>query len=125
MLGKETYPLWVKGFSENSQMFGVWKEGTKVDFIDLEMGGGTRAVLKVLDKPNRIVAEHITGLNKDRLPETKGMENWIGTTEEYILSEKNKITTLSILMHYHPDFEKMLDKGWKTSLKLLKKLCEK
>ena len=52
------------------------------------------------------------------------MENWIGTTEEFILNEKNGATKLTINMHYHQDFEKMLDEGWDKSLKLLKNLCE-
>ena len=124
MLGEDTYPQWIKGFSENSDMVGECKEGTEIDFIDTGRGG-TRAVLDVLDAPNRLLARHIAVLDKDRNVEKEGMENWIGTVEEYILKENNKITTLTILMHYHPDFEKMLDEGWNKSLKLLKELCEK
>jgi uncharacterized protein YndB with AHSA1/START domain len=123
MLGKETYPQWIKGFSENSEMIGEWKQDTEVDFIDADRGG-TRAVLEVVDEPNRLVAKHISGLTKDRVLETKDMENWVGTTEEYVLSEENNVTTLKILMHYHPDFEEMLNEGWSKSLKLLKELCE-
>ena len=123
MLGENTYPLWVKGFSENSEMFGEWKEGSEVDFIDVGRGG-TRAILEVVEKPNRVLAKHIAVLSKDRVPQTEGMENWIGTTEEYLLSEENGVTELKIVMYYHPDYEQMLDEGWRKSLQLLKQLCE-
>jgi hypothetical protein len=123
MLGKKTYVQWAKGFSENSNLIGEWKQGTQIDFIDTGRGG-TRAVLEVVDKPNRLLAKHIAVLSKDREPQTEGMENWIGTTEEYVLNEENEVTHLMILMHYHPDYETMLDEGWGKSLKLLKELCE-
>lgn len=124
MLGKKTYELWIKGFSENSTVVGEWKQGTEIDFIDIGKGG-TRAVLDIVDEPKHILARHIAVLTKDRELQSEGMENWIGTTEEYVLSEDNGITTLKIIMHYHPDFEKMMDEGWNKSLKLLKELCEK
>jgi hypothetical protein len=104
-------------------MIGDWKEGTKVDFVDTGKGG-TRAILEVVDEPNRVLAKHIAVLSKDREPQTEGMENWIGTTEEYLLVENNGETELKIIMFYHPDYEKMLDEGWDKSLKLLKELCE-
>ena len=124
MLGDKTYVQWVKGFSENSEVVGEWKQGTEIDFIDAGRGG-TRAVLEVVDEPNRLRAKHIAVLSKDRELKTEGMENWIGTTEEYLLKEENGITTLKILMRYHPEYEKMLDEGWEKSLKLLKELCER
>lgn len=124
MLGEKTYVQWMKGFSENSEVVGEWKQGTKIDFIDTGRGG-TRAVLEVVDEPNRLLAKHIAVLSKEREPQTEDMESWIGTTEEYFLNEENGITTLKILMHFHPDYEKMLDDGWDKSLKLLKDLCEK
>ena len=123
MLGETTYPEWVKGFSANSQVVGEWKEGCEIDFIDPNMGG-TRAMLEIVDEPRKIRAKHISGLTKNGEPETKGMENWIGTTEEYVLNEEKGITTLTITMHYHQDFEKMLEEGWNKSLPLLKELCE-
>ena len=123
MLGEQTYPQWIKGFSENSDKIGEWKQGTEIDFIDVGKGG-TRAVLEIVDAPNHLLAKHITGLDKDRNPLAEGMENWIGTTEEFILDEIDGATTLTINMHYHQDFEKMLDEGWDKSLKLLKNLCE-
>ena len=72
MLGEDTYPQWIKGFSENSDMVGEWKEGTEIDFIDTGRGG-TRAVLDVLDAPNRLLARHIAVLDKDRNVEKEGM----------------------------------------------------
>lgn len=122
MIGTNTYPKWIKGFSENSQIIGEWVQGTKVDFIDPNMGG-TRALLEIVDKPNRILAKHIAMLSKDRKPEERA-EKWVGTLEEYILTEDEGVTTLTIKMHLHPDFEEMLSSGWKVSLKLLKELCE-
>ena len=123
MLGEKTYPLWIKGFSENSKMIGEWKQGTEVDFID-DGRGGTRAILEVVEEPIRVLARHIAVLTEDGKPQTEGMENWIGTREEYLLKEEEGSTALTILMHYHPDYEQMLDEGWGVSLQLLKELCE-
>lgn len=124
MLGENSYPQWTKGFSENPAVVGQWIQGAEIDFLDSDKGG-TRAVLEVIDEPYRILAKHIAGIDKDRKIITEGMENWIGTTEEYVLVEDNGKTNLKINMHYHSDFEKMLDEGWPKCLELLKKLCEK
>ena len=124
MFGDNTYPQWIKGFSENSDMVGEWKEGTDVDFIDVDQGG-TRGKIELLNAPNEISIKHIAVLDKDRNVVEDGMENWIGTVEAYLLEEIDGKTHLTINMHYHPDFEQMLDDGWNKSLKLLKELCEK
>lgn len=123
MLGKETYPRWSKGFSDNPQAIGDWKTDSEIDFVE-EGRGGTRAVLEVVDEPNRVLARHIAMLDKDRMPETEGMENWVGTTEEYRLTEKNGVTNMTVLMHFYQDYEQMFDEGWPKCLQLLKELCE-
>ena len=125
MLSKDTYAEWVKGFAENSLFVGEWTQGTHMDFIHPNHGG-TRATLDIVDRPHRLQATHIALISKDGSLDTTSefAKTWIGTVEEYILQTENDTTHVTIVMHFHPDYEDMLDKGWKKSLQFLKALCE-
>ena len=72
--------------------------------------------LRKLKNDRRMEAGHIAVLTKDGKAQTEGMANWIGTREGYLLKEEEGATALTILMHYHPDYEQMLDEGWGVSL---------
>lgn len=49
---------------------------------------------------------------------------WIGTTEEYRLDEKNGVTTLSVEMKTYLPCVDMLNACWPEALENLKRLCE-
>ena len=125
MIGEGTYDKWVKAFSPNSEKEGEWIQGSYMNFIDKNIGG-TRALLEVVDKPNRIVAKHITLLSKEGAQDVKSevFQKWNGSIEEYLLSEENGVTKVRILMKCHKDFFEMFDSCWPIALKNLKYLCE-
>jgi uncharacterized protein YndB with AHSA1/START domain len=121
----ETYKLWVKPFSPDSQYKGEWKEGTDIIFFDPNMGG-TKAKLKIVKPHEHILAEHTALVNKELEENTEGeiAEKWIGTLEEYIFTTDNDIVEVTIKVQTDEAFKPMYDEGWPEALYLLKKLCE-
>ncbi len=125
LIGAETYKLWVKAFSPNSYMKGEWVQGTKVDFLDPDMGG-TRAILEKLDPEHQIVAKHVALISKQGEVSTSGeiADKWLGTIESYQLITRNSKTELHIEITCHKDFVEMFDSGWPKALATIKELSE-
>ena len=125
MLEKESYKKWASAFSTDSQYEGEWKQGNYMNFYDPNMGG-TKAILEIVDHPNKILAKHVAILSKDGVEETKSeiAKKWIGAKEEYTFTEKDGKTELKIEIKTHEDFAQMFNEGWDKALKLLKELCE-
>ena len=126
LIGKETYKKWEKAFSPESQYDGEWKQDNHMNFFDPNMGG-TKALLKIVDHPNKILAKHIAVLSKDGVEDkvSEVAKKWIGAEEEYTFYETDGVTELKIEIKTHEDFAQMFDEGWDKALKLLKDLCEK
>lgn len=125
MLEKESYKKWAKAFSPESQYDGEWKQGNHMNFFDPNMGG-TKALLKIVDSSNKILAKHVALLSKDGVEESESeiAKKWLGAEEEYTFTEKDGSTELEIEIKTHEDFVQMFDDGWDKALKLLKDLCE-
>lgn len=113
----ETYKQWVKAFSPDSYFDGEWKQGASVKFLDPNMGG-TKAILDVLLPEKRIRARHVSLISKEGEESTSGemADKWIGTTEDYSLTEDEKVTTLSVVIETHSDFVDMFDSSWPEAL---------
>jgi uncharacterized protein YndB with AHSA1/START domain len=125
MLEKDSYKKWAQAFSPDSQYEGEWKQGSYMNFFDPNMGG-TKAVLEIVQPPNKILAKHVAILSKDGVEETKSeiAKKWIGAEEEYTFYETDGVTELKIEIKTHEDFAQMFDEGWDKALKSLKDLCE-
>ncbi|MBL1214782.1 MAG: SRPBCC domain-containing protein [Ignavibacteriae bacterium] len=125
MLEKDSYKKWASAFSAESQYEGEWKQGNYINFFDPNMGG-TKAVLEIVDSPNKILAKHVAILSKDGVEDTESeiAKKWIGAEEKYTFSETDGVTELNIEIKTHEDFAQMFDEGWDKALVLLKDLCE-
>ena len=126
MLEDATYRQWVKAFSPDSYYDGVWEQGKEIKFLDPNMGG-TKAILDVVQPHQRILARHVALVDVDGVESTTGemADTWIGSTEEYILTEYDGMTKLVIVVYTHQDFVDMFNSGWPKALLILKALCEK
>jgi len=126
MLGPESYQQWAKAFSPNSQYRGEWKQGSYINFIDPNMGG-TRALLESVIPYQKISAKHVAMLDKGENEDNESdfAKKWIGTTEDYTLSETEGKTHLAVVTKTDEAFEKMFTDSWPQALQLLKEICEK
>ena len=128
MIGADTYPVWTRPFSPDSEYRGTWAQGESIDFIDPGRGG-TRAVLDVFEPVRRILARHVAVLDAEgrEQPDSEFAEQWIGTLEEYRLEETDGRTALEVRMELHPEagMAGMFEESWPAALRELKNLCEK
>ncbi len=126
LTGPETYKQWVKAFSPNSYMDGEWEQGSTVRFLDPDMGG-TKAILEIVDPPSRILARHIALISKDGGESTAGpmADNWLGTTEDYALTQHDGLTNLKVEIKTHEEFADMFNRAWPVALAEICNLSEK
>lgn len=121
----EKYTQWVKAFSPDSYADGAWKQGTFIKFLDPNMGG-TKAFIEALEPEKHILVRHVSVISKEGDESTDGemAGNWIGTTEEYTLTQADNGTLLTIQIKTHPDFVQMFKSSWPDALQRIRKLSE-
>ena len=125
LIAAEKYRQWVKAFSPNSYFDGEWSQGTYIKIIDPDMGG-TRAFIDILEPGSHILVHHVSLISKEGEESTKGemADKWIGTTEDYLLTEEGNTTLLQITINTHDDFVQMFDSCWPEALDSIKSLSE-
>jgi uncharacterized protein YndB with AHSA1/START domain len=125
MIASDTYKIWTKAFSENSQYEGQWEEGTEMKFIDPSRGG-TVVLLETVKLYEEIRAKHVAIIDANGNVQRSNEEfaKWIGTREDYLFSENSGVTTLQVHMEAHPDYMGMFESSWPQALKRLKELAE-
>ena len=92
----ETYPKWTLPFSEGSHAITDWKKGSKVLFLD---GNGHGMVSRVEENmPNEFMSIKHLGEVKDGVEDTTSdrVKQWAGAHENYIFSEKDGVTTVTL-----------------------------
>ena len=126
MLNQDTYKQWVAKSWPNSDYDGKWEEGTEIKFIGPD-GSGTLAELVEVKPYKRVLARQIAALGKGGVEDRTSdvAKGWIGTTEEYIFSERDGKTTLIVRIGTTPEWREMFDEGWPIALEELKKLAER
>jgi hypothetical protein len=126
MLDKETYRTWVNAAWPGSYYEGEWKQGGSIRFIGAD-GSGTKGTL-VKQVPNEHLSiKHIAVLEKGGREDTtsESAKSWIGTMEQYIFTEKDGVTTLTVDIETSPYWEKMFNEGWPVALQSLKAMTER
>lgn len=120
---QEAYRQWVKAFSADSYFDGEWTQGTHIKFLDPNMGG-TRAFIENLEPDNHILVRHVSLISKEGEESTTGeiADKWIGTTEDYRLTEDQDTTLLQITIVTHADFVRMFNDCWPQALETIKEL---
>jgi uncharacterized protein YndB with AHSA1/START domain len=92
----ETYRQWTSAFCEGSYMVGDLKDGARIHFLAPDGQGMYSDVEKVVE--NEFVSFKHIGEMKDKaeLPLDDETKKWSGNYENYILTENNGTTTLSV-----------------------------
>lgn len=131
MLGKETYPIWTKAFSPNSNFEGGWEQGSKILFIGTDengenMGGMVGRIAEA--RPYEFMSiEHLGIIDKNGVEDTTGEEarKWAPAFENYTFNEKDGGTEVVIDQDMQPEYKEMFNAMWPKALEALKELCEK
>lgn len=121
----ESFAKWIGAICENGKMVGDWVEGGHVDFTD-EGRGGTRALIETLVPHEKILCLHVAVITPDGeiVTSGEGVEEWVGTRENYFFEEANGGTTFTVEMHTHADNAPMFDATWPKALEAIKRLAE-
>jgi hypothetical protein len=128
MLAEDTYKAWTKHFNPTSTFSGTWEKDSKMLFLGLDEHGNVGGMVSRIKEhlPNKFVSiEHLGLLRGDEEilcgPE---VEAWAGGLENYLFTESNQGTLLSIAVDSNPEFAEYFDGTWPVALQALKSICE-
>ncbi|MEO0795578.1 MAG: SRPBCC domain-containing protein [Verrucomicrobiota bacterium] len=121
----ENYQTWASAFSPDSQFWGEWVEGQTVDFVDPNMGG-TRALVECVEANKQLCVRHVAILGVDGTEDTSSDDatKWIGSTEEYSITEVDRVCHLLVITETDEAFVEMFTTCWPNALEKLKQLSE-
>jgi len=126
MTSHGTYEEWTGAAFPGSTFEGEWKKGARMRFMGPE-GSGTLVEFVDLVPAKLARAVHravlLPGGKEDR--ESEMAKGWIGTTEDYTLTEKNGTTEFVVEMKTTPAWKSMFEESWPKILAKLKEICEK
>lgn len=129
MLGKETYPIWTKAFSEDSRVETDWQKGSKALFLDGQNRGMVSRIAESI--PYQFLSIEHLGMVMDGVEdyESDEVKKWAGAKENYTLTESNGKTHLVIDMEMDETEEnqqmiEMFAGIWPKALAILKKISE-
>lgn len=125
MLDRDSYRVWTNEAWPGSIFEGQWKEGTLLKFIGADKGG-TQARVEEIHPYDYISLMHIAVVSADGTLDTTSdiAKSWIGSTEEYILSDANGDTELLVRIRTTQDWVQMFSDSWPVALGSLKRMCE-
>ncbi len=131
MFAKETYPLWTKAFSPNSNFEGNWKQGSRIKFIGTDengenMGGMVSRIAEA--RPYEFMSiEHVGMIDKNGVEDTTSEEvrKWVPAFENYTFSKKDGGTEVLVDQDMQAEYKEMFDAMWPKALETLKELSEK
>ncbi|HEX6981696.1 MAG TPA: SRPBCC family protein [Balneolaceae bacterium] len=124
MLNDETYRKWTSAFTEGSYFEGSWDRGSKILFLDPDKNGMVAKIAE--NKPHEFISiEHIgfiAGGVEDT--ESEGAKAFAGAHENYMLSETDGKTEVSVEMDTSEEYKEMFEGMWPKALAKLKELAE-
>ncbi|HEX7705199.1 MAG TPA: SRPBCC domain-containing protein [Thermoanaerobaculia bacterium] len=130
MLADDTYRDWTSAFSPGSYYKGDWSEGSKILFLGPHPDGSGEGGMVSRIRENRqhefISIEHL-GIVRDGIEDTESAEakKWAPAYENYLLTDTDGGTELSVEMDIEGEQKENFDKMWTEALSRLKEIAEK
>ncbi|MES2418444.1 MAG: SRPBCC domain-containing protein [Bacteroidota bacterium] len=127
--GKESYPMWTKAFSEDSQVETDWQTGSKALFHDGKKNG---MVSKIVENvPEQYMSIEHLGMIVNGIEDydSEEVKRWSGTKENYTLTVASDKTLLRVDMDMDETEEnremiKMFEGMWPKALNNIKRMAE-
>lgn len=118
-----TFRDWANLIDEGTYMKGTLKEGQPIEFISAVNGFGVTSLVEKLIPNEHISFRHSS--DTQQAGANKRDNEWTGAIESYSLSEKNGVTTLTLINEVPPEQERTFTERLPKALKRIKKLAEK
>ena len=130
MLADGTYRAWTSAFTPGSYYKGDWSEGSKILFLGPNPDGSGEGGMVSRIRENRlhefISIEHL-GIVRDGIEDTESAEakKWTPANENYLLTDSNGGTELSVEMDIEGEQRENFGKMWTDALSRLKEIAER
>lgn len=120
----ETYRQWTKTFSEESHARSDWQEGSRAEFLDGN-NCGMYSLIERMTENEFMSFKHLGSIKDGKdIPFEGEMASWAGSHEDYRLSEKNGVTTLTAEMDVVEQFKDFMNEKMPVALAKVKELSE-
>lgn len=118
-----SFRVWANLIDEGTYMKGEMKEGNEIQFLSSLNGYGVTSLIEKLDLNAFVLFRHSADTKESGQQERK--KEWTGGTESYSLTEKNRITTLTVNAEVPEELEEMFNISLPRALGSIKTLAEK
>lgn len=118
-----SFRVWANLIDEGTYMRGEMKEGNEIQFLSSLNGYGVTSLIEKLDLNAFVLFRHSADTKEIGHQERK--KEWTGGTESYSLTEKNRITTLTVNAEVPEELEEMFNISLPRALGSIKTLAEK
>lgn len=119
-----SYRAWTTAFSPGSMAISDWQPGSKIQFVGPN-GDGIDSVITEMIPNTKMLFTH-QGTLKNFTPVADDIESiqWKGATEEYVLSESNGTTTLTVKLQSTDEFVDYFSEAFPKALAIVKQRSE-
>ena len=127
MISLEGYRVWTAAFMEGCYFSGSWEQGTKIQFLapDTGGGGGMTAVIAE-NRPYEFISIKHLGEVAGGVEDTTSEKvlAWAPAYENYSFAETSGGTEVTVSLDTLPEHETYMNETFPKALALLKNLCE-
>lgn len=118
-----SFRVWANLIDEGTYMKGEMKEGNEIQFLSSLNGYGVTSLIEKLDLNALVLFRHSADTKESGQQERE--KEWTGGTESYSLTEKNRITTLTVNTEVPEELEETFNISLPRALERIKTLAEK
>ena len=118
-----SFRVWANLIDEGTYMRGEMKEGNEIQFLSSLNGYGVTSLIEKLDLNAFVLFRHSADTKESGQQERE--KEWTGGTESYSLTEKNRITTLTVNTEVPEELEETFNISLPRALERIKTLAEK
>ena len=114
---------WANIIDEGTYMQGAMEEGKEIQFLSSVNGYGVTSLVEKLDPNAFILFRHSADTQANGQQERE--KEWTGGAESYSLTEKNRITTLTVNTEVPEELEELFRVRLPQALERIKTLAER
>ena len=118
----KTFRQWASVIDPGTYMVGELKEGNKVQFISSSSGYGVTSLVEKMTPSEFLLLRHHADTQEDGKRERE--DEWTGGGESYSLTEKDSLTTLTVVFDVPSELEEEFNSSYPKALKQVKVLAE-
>ena len=118
----KTFRQWANLIDPGTYMLGELKEGNKVQFISSSSGYGVTSLVEKMTPSEFLLLRHHADTQEDGKRERE--DEWTGGGESYSLTEKDSLTTLTVVFDVPSELEEEFNISYPKALEQVKVLAE-